>query len=464
MFNDSISTPPPYEPFQRVGLTSTDPISHLIPTRDEADSSADRNPSLIKGMPLPGESATSRTGISDAFEPPVVIGTAALTTAAMSGVGPDTLTSMIGQLDTDPGARVYDTSIVLQFVGRRADAMVMQDVAVGASPVLRVRRESRKSAALRLLALVVPGDLMSNTPLDFITNHLDVQLDLLFLVPGQALPASIPDHDLMFFAASEPDVATLARMSSFFTSWPRPVLNDPSFLPRLARDKLAGLLADVPTIFSPPTVEVGRITLDSVCSGAAEIDDILPRCSYPVLIRPLGSHAGKGLSKIDGPADLAAYLLASSEVSYYLSEFVDYRGADGFYRKYRVAFIDREPHLCHMAASASWMVHYLNAGMAESAAKRADEAQAMAHFATTFAARHGAAFAALHDLLPFDYYSIDCGELPDGRLLVFEADTAAIIHMMDPVDTFPYKHAQMRRVFDAFGEMLRRRSADNRFA
>jgi hypothetical protein len=263
----------------------------------------------------------------------------------------------------------------------------------------------------------------------------------------------------MFFAASEPDAATLARMCSFFTSWPRPVLNNPSLLPRLARDRLAGLLADVPTICSPPTVEVSRITLDST-----EIDDILPRCSYPILIRPLGSHAGKGLSKIDGPADLAAYLLASYEASYYLSEFVDYRGTDGFYRKYRVAFIDRQPHLCHMAVSESWMVHYLNAGMAESAAKRADEAQAMAHFDTAFVARHGAAFAALHDLLPFDYYSIDCGELPDGRLLVFEADTAAIIHMMDPVDMFPYKHAQMRCVFDAFGKMLRRRSFDNEFA
>ena len=64
----------------------------------------------------------------------------------------------------------------------------------------------------------------------------------------------------------------------------------------------------------------------------------------------------------------------------------------------------------------------------------------------------------MHERLPFDYYSIDCSELPDGRLLVFEADTAAIIHMMDPEDVFPYKHSHMRSVFDAFGDMLRRRA------
>jgi len=147
---------------------------------------------------------------------------------------------------------------------------------------------------------------------------------------------------------------------------------------------------------------------------------------------------------------------------YFVTAFVDYRSADGLYRKYRVAFMDRQPYLCHMAVSQNWMVHYLNAGMTESADKRADEAQAMMHFDATFAARHREAFTALHERLPFDHYSIDCSELPDGRLLVFEADTAAIIHMMDPEAVFPYKHLHMRRVFAAFGDMLRRRMTSAR--
>jgi hypothetical protein len=49
--------------------------------------------------------------------------------------------------------------------------------------------------------------------------------------------------------------------------------------------------------------------------------------------------------------------------------------------------------------------------------------------------------------------------LPDDRLLVFEADTAAIIHLMDPIDLFPYKHVHMPRVFAAFEALLRRRIA-----
>jgi hypothetical protein len=84
------------------------------------------------------------------------------------------------------------------------------------------------------------------------------------------------------------------------------------------------------------------------------------------------------------------------------------------------------------------------------------EAEAMEGFATGFARRHAAALAAVNDWLGLEYSQIDCAELPDGRLLVFEADTAAIIHQMDPPDLFAYKAAPMQRVMDAFGAMLRR--------
>jgi hypothetical protein len=365
---------------------------------------------------------------------------------------------MIEQLDRDPTARLYDTSIAYQLAFRRAEGLGIQDKAVAASPMFRVRRESPSYTGLRLLALVGLGDLMVNTPLDFITNHLDVQLDLLFVMPNQELPPTIPDHDVAFFAASEADAAAVARLHRLFTLWPRPSLNDPAFLPALSRETLSRLLADVPGICSPPTTMVSRVELDELVRNEGRIGDLLSGCSYPILVRPQGSHAGAGLKKIESTAELAEYLIFSFESSYFVTAFVDYRSADGLYRKYRVAFIDRQPHLCHMASSQNWMVHYLNAGMTESVDKRADESQAMACFDTTFAARHRAAFAALHERLPFDYYSIDCSELSDGRLLMFEADTAAIIHLMDGEDMFPYKHSHMRRVFDAFGDMLRRRA------
>jgi hypothetical protein len=111
-----------------------------------------------------------------------------------------------------------------------------------------------------------------------------------------------------------------------------------------------------------------------------------------------------------------------------------------------------------MAASDHWMVHYLNAGMAESAAKRAAEAAAMADFDSVFAIRHRRALAGLYAIIGLDYFSIDCGEAPDGTLLVFEADVAAIIHSMDDPAIYPYKRPTMQRCYDAFAAMLARRA------
>jgi hypothetical protein len=101
------------------------------------------------------------------------------------------------------------------------------------------------------------------------------------------------------------------------------------------------------------------------------------------------------------------------------------------------------------------MVHYLNAGMAESAAKRDEEAQAMAGFDEGFARRHAAAFDSLNERLQLDYFAIDCAEAPDGRLLIFEADVAMIIHDLDPPGLYPYKKRQMKAVFDAFEAFLK---------
>jgi hypothetical protein len=36
----------------------------------------------------------------------------------------------------------------------------------------------------------------------------------------------------------------------------------------------------------------------------------------------------------------------------------------------------------------------------------------------------------------------------------FEIDASAIIHAMDPVDIFPYKLPQMRKLFDGFRSLL----------
>lgn len=408
--------------------------------------------------------------------PPVIRGVADLTSFAYQGHGFGALVERIGA-PADQAAHLFDLGIACQLDFHRAEGLALQQAALSLSPLYRVGGAEAQcpspgqsplpaaapaagAATLRLLAIAGAGDLMVNTPLDFLTRYLDVRLDLLHVLPDQALPATIPDHDVAFFANSDPDPAMLRRLAALYDAWPRPVLNDPRHLPATARDTLARALAGIDTIRAPEVAAVDRATLAACLTAGAPLPGFVPaERMYPCLIRPSGSHAGHGLARIASAADLHAYLLGSTADRFYVTVFEAYAGADGLYRKSRIAFVDRRPYLCHMAVSSHWMVHYLNAGMDDSAAKRAAEAEAMATFDDGFARRHAAAFAALHERLGFDLYSIDCAETRDGRLLVFEADAAAIIHLMDPATLYPYKQRQMRRVFDAFGALLRRRAA-----
>ena len=115
--------------------------------------------------------------------------------------------------------------------------------------------------------------------------------------------------------------------------------------------------------------------------------------------------------------------------------------------------IDGEPFACHMGVSSHWMVHYVNAGMYDDAAKREEEARFMDGFAE-FARRHQQALTAIHERNRLDYICIDYAETTDGRLLIFKADHCMVTHAMDPEDLFPYKQVHMLKVKNAFREYL----------
>jgi hypothetical protein len=318
-------------------------------------------------------------------------------------------------------------------------------------------------ARRRVLALMAPGDFTNNAQLEFILDGGDVGLDALYIVPGQPLPAALPDHDVAFCAVNESDenLPILRRLSGLLARWPRPVLNRPERVARLSRNGVAELLEGADEVCVPQINRVPIADLRFIASGAVALDDLLPDICYPILVRPVGSHGGKNLIKINEAEGLATCLLRfeGRVEEFFVSPFFDYRRVDGFFRKYRIVFFEGKPFLCHVAISRQWMVHYLSAGMAEDASKRAEEALAMHTFERAFARRHQTALNAISERLGLDYFVLDCGELPDGRLLFFEADIAMVIHSIDSPTIFPYKPAQMAKVFAAFRAMIDRRSS-----
>lgn len=391
---------------------------------------------------------------------PPLIGLAALMRQTMAGgdLAPlgQTLMARARENPNDANA-LFDLSTLLQINRNRELALSVQRQALEMQQCYRAPA-SDATPGLRVLALMAPGDLMANTPIECLLEGGDVRLEMLYVAPWLPFPAEIPEHDVLFVAAGEPDrnQATLDLVALRLPDWPRPVIHTPERIAQLTRDGAAIRLRGAPGVVIPSVACVEREVLATIGAGNRAINETLGDGDFPIVIRPVGSHAGRWLEKLDTPAAVAAYLATRPESHFYISRFVDYRSPDGQFRKYRIVLIDGHPFICHLGISDHWMIHYLNAGMAESAEKRAEEAACMDSFGEGFARRHAAAMLAIYQRMGLAYLGIDCAETPDGQFLVFEVDTGMIVHDMDPPDIFPYKHAHMGKVFAAFRRMLER--------
>ncbi len=394
--------------------------------------------------------------------PPTRLGVARLTKMAYAGAD---LTPLWNELrervvkDPSDAGALMDLSLIAQLTGNPELGQLCQAQALGTRRLYRLAR-APKPAKLRLLALCAAVDIGTNTPLEFLVQDTDVELCSLYVVPDSQVIEPPCDHDVAIVAVPDSDAnrPTLTAIAKMIEIWPRPVLNTPDRIARLERDRFCALVGDIPGIAIPPTARADRDQLAEIATSGRLAKGDFKDWAFPVIIRPVGSQAGKGLEKIDDAAALGAYLARHEGSDFFLSPFVNYKGVDGLYRKYRIAFIDGRAYPCHMAIGADWSLWYLNAGMETDAGKRAEEEEFMLSFDNTFGARHAAALKELARRVGLDYFAIDCAETVDGKLLLFEGDIAMIVHDMDLPELFPYKAPAMRHLFDSFVRMLQERT------
>ena len=320
---------------------------------------------------------------------------------------------------------------------------------------------ARQPTKLRVLLLMVPGNLSANIPLDCLLEDSDIDLIHYYVDPGAPHPLTspVPEHDLVMVAigASDEQAAVLQRLENVLHDWPKPVLNSPQNVPNSERHNASILLQNVPGLVICPALHISRQSLQSVAAGEKSISDIAEDHAFPIILRPVGSHGGHGLQKVDDREAVASYLQHNEGDTFFLSRFVDYSDDDGLFRKMRLVLIDGKAYACHMGVSSNWMIHYVNAGMYEDENKRAQEARFLNEFAD-FAARHHDALDAISQRTGLEYIGIDCAETQSGELLIFEIDPAMVVHAMDDEEMFPNKQIHMHKVKTAMREMLLQRA------
>ena len=400
------------------------------------------------------------------MEPQTRLGLAELTRCAFEGGDLASLKmELLGRCQGGPGqaSAMMDLSVIEQLQGNLAYGLEWQLKALAQCRLFRTLRTAKHggSHTKRLLVFAAPIHMGGNTPVEFLLPS--GPFEILTLYPNAEDIGALPEFDVAFCAAPADEVfadAFFAQVRALTRGTGKPVLNLPDNLVKPERDTLPQLFRNVPGLHIPKTLRLHREDLIEALGSEVETGLLDLIGGYPVVIRPVGSHAGLGLARLGDPGDLITYLAARGEAEFFVGEYIDYASAsDGQFRKYRIVLVDGQPLPCHMAISDQWDVWYMNAKMTEAPDKRREEAAFMDRFACDFAERHKGAFEALWCGIGFDYFGLDCAEDAAGNLVVFEVDNALIVHDMDCRATFPYKQTHMRAVFSSFEAMLLHRCA-----
>ncbi|APR35061.1 ATP-grasp domain-containing protein [Paraburkholderia sp. SOS3] len=353
----------------------------------------------------------------------------------------------------DPRA-LLDLALVLESKDQPDAALSVQRLALLSQRLYRLRTQARHASGARVLVLKAPGRLVANTPFEFLVKDSTLHVDMLY-VDDWTPEDRLPEHDMVLVAAGALDSnrGALAKIASLVASSSRPVLNRPAHVWLTMREAATRLLAREPGVCM---AEVVRLDQASLIDALASKDDFrsLAGIDFPLIVRPVDSHAGRSLARVGDREALRSYLAEVGDKAFYLASFIDYRSSDGLYRKYRIVLLNGVPYACHMGISKDWMVHYPYEEMTNDGRLREEEARFIETFEHGFAARHRAALSSVARLTGLEYVGLDCAESADGRLLIFEISTAMLVHDMDSREVFPYKHAQMQRIFRAFDEML----------
>jgi len=309
------------------------------------------------------------------------------------------------------------------------------------------------AGAKHALVLGLAGPWPRNMPLDFVVDEARWTLHRWFLPDPERAARALPRVDLIVNALGESSAgaAALADAQAILADAGLPAINVPGRLPALGRDRLAATLAGVRGVRTPAALRLSRDAL--AASGGA-----IAGLAYPLLVRPLDSHGGRGLEKLDAPAELVGYLARIVADAYDCSSYVDYRSADGWFRKYRIMFVDGVAYPYHLAIDEGWMVHYYRTGTTATPWMNDEEAR--------FLEAPERAIAGWNDAVPaiaaafgLDYVGIDCAQLPDGTLLVFEADAAMLVHALDRSPAGQSKRAAVDRLRAALMALFDRRAA-----
>jgi Flp pilus assembly protein TadD/glutathione synthase/RimK-type ligase-like ATP-grasp enzyme len=355
-------------------------------------------------------------------------------------------------LRPDDADSFYGIGNVLQKMDDRAGAEAAFLQAARLQPLIR-RPAAQSPAAFRVLALFAP--FAGNTPTEYLLTSPAYDANTLAVFDGRNYDIDMlrQNADVVFNQISDADQAQalLTPVAELIDRLGLPTVNPPDKIRQTAREIITRRLKDIPGCRLP---KVLRLPADISSITALEAAATF---AMPVLARPAGTHGGDDFEKFGNLSEVARFVQHHPGVEHYLIEYLDYRSADGHFRKYRFIFVGDEILPYHLAIGTDWKLHHDNTDMINHAWMQREEEDFLTDPWAVFDPNHYDALRAIRNIVDLDYFGIDCGLDATGQIVVFEVNASMLVHQHN--ENFPYKALYVERIRLAFDAMLEKMTA-----
>jgi glutathione synthase/RimK-type ligase-like ATP-grasp enzyme len=311
-------------------------------------------------------------------------------------------------IDENFAAAHQGLSYALTRLGEDRAAEEHRRLGFGPAPIAIARyRGEGVPITVLLLVSAVGGNVATELALD---DRTVMTVKLFTEYYEQRLP--LPPHDVIFNAIGDADMCgdALEAASRLIRKSKARVINHPERIKATGRAQIAVRLRGIDGLIAPRIERVHRSRLH-------ELD--MP---FPLLLRSPGYHTGEHFVLVQEPAQAAAAAQSLPGDELLALEYLNARGPDGAFRKYRVLFIGGELFPLHLARSSTWKVHYFTADLAATLGARAEETAFLSDMDREIGYRALRALAEVRDRLNLDYAGIDFALDSRGNVLLFEAN------------------------------------------
>ena len=169
----------------------------------------------------------------------------------------------------------------------------------------------------------------------------------------------------------------------------RPTINHPRLIMHTDRESIARRFADIPGCVIPRTFAwPARNCGKAHRTSSSRVPPAIARAGR----RSARRRRFRQVRQLEGYRRLR---FKSLDAHYYLIEYINYRSDDGFFRKYRIIFLDGEIMPYHLAIHDDWKVHHFRTDMANHAWMRKEEEWFLSDIGNVFDAAHQDALLAM---------------------------------------------------------------------